>query len=147
MNDLQFREYSTNSADYDQAIELRNDLLRKPLGLDLLSEDLADEANQWHFGLWRAEHLAASVTIKPISPDRVKLRQMCVAKSEQGSGLGSQLVQQVEIELLKRGVREVELAARVAVVPFYNRLGYQSVGEQFTEVTIPHQKMVKRLVN
>ena len=35
--------------------------------------------------------------------------------------------------------------ARETAVPFYERLGYATVGARFEEVTIPHFKMEKRL--
>lgn len=35
------------SGDYDQALALRDRLLRKPLGLSLYDEDLSDEKNNY----------------------------------------------------------------------------------------------------
>jgi predicted GNAT family N-acyltransferase len=37
------------------------------------------------------------------------------------------------------------LHARETAVPFYNALGYNSVGAQFEEVGIPHFRMEKAL--
>jgi len=37
------------------------------------------------------------------------------------------------------------LHAREAAIPFYLRLGYELEGEPFTEVGIPHRRMVKLL--
>ena len=142
---IEFRQYSTDDTCYQQALVLRNQILRLPLGLDLQLEDLTEEVSQWHFGLWRGPNLVASVTIKPLRDGRVKLRQMCVSPDEQGNGLGSLLVKKVEEELVKHGITEIELAARATVVPFYQRLGYESIGPLFTEVTIAHQTMIKQL--
>jgi predicted GNAT family N-acyltransferase len=35
--------------------------------------------------------------------------------------------------------------ARETAVEFYEKYGYEKVGEQFIEVTVPHWEMVKRL--
>jgi len=43
------------------------------------------------------------------------------------------------------GYREIVLHARESAVRFYESVGYVAEGEAFTEVTIPHRKMVKRL--
>ena len=37
------------------------------------------------------------------------------------------------------------LNARTSAVPFYERLGYETRGEPFVEVTVPHLAMAKRL--
>ena len=39
----------------------------------------------------------------------------------------------------------VVLNARKSVVGFYQRLGYKNIGGEFTEVTILHQTMQKKL--
>jgi predicted GNAT family N-acyltransferase len=35
--------------------------------------------------------------------------------------------------------------ARKTAMGFYEKLGYEKIGDEFTEVTIPHYKMEKRL--
>lgn len=147
MADFQFCEYSIGDEIYAAALHLRNGILRVPLGLDLSAIDYKDDASQRHFGFVCGERIVASVTIKPLHEGLVKLRQMCVDTEAQGTGLGRRLIEQVERVLAADGVVEIELAARANVVPFYERLGYQRVGEEFLEVTIPHQKMMKRLIH
>ncbi|GAA5134945.1 hypothetical protein GCM10023213_07420 [Prosthecobacter algae] len=51
----------------------------------------------------------------------------------------------MEEVLQREGVRQFTLHARSSVLGFYSRLGYLPVGEEFTEVGIPHRKMVKEL--
>jgi predicted GNAT family N-acyltransferase len=43
------------------------------------------------------------------------------------------------------GYKLITLNARMPAVPFYSRLGYEVVGEEFIEVTIPHLAMRKEL--
>lgn len=147
MTDFLFREYSVDDEVYSAALQLRNRLLRLPLGLDLMDEDLTEDASQRHFGMCHGDQIVASVSIKPLTGGLVKLRQMCVEIDAQRTGLGRKLIEQVEPILAADGIAEIELAARVTAVPFYERLGYRSVGSSFFEVEIPHQKMVKRLLN
>jgi predicted GNAT family N-acyltransferase len=42
---------------------------------------------------------------------------------------------------------EVYLHAQVAAIPFYKRHGFTVNGEQFMDAGMPHQSMVRRLVN
>ena len=140
-----FSEVPYGSRHYRQALRLRQEVLRDPLGLPMSEADLAGEELQHHYGLLAGDELAACVVIKPLSKTHCKLRQMAVSPSHQASGLGRRLIEAVEENLRQRGFESIEMAARETAVGFYERLGFQRVGEPFIEVTIPHFKMEKSL--
>ncbi len=48
-DDIQLAEAPYGSALYAQALRLREAILRKPLGLTLSAEELADDAHRRHF--------------------------------------------------------------------------------------------------
>jgi predicted GNAT family N-acyltransferase len=143
--DLEFRSIAPDSEAYRLECELRNEVLRRPLGLDLRDEDLTAEAGHFHFGLFDGESLVASVIVMPLTPSEVKLRQMAVAPAAQGRGLGRLLLERLHAELRRQGCERVILHARLTAVGFYSKLGYRCEGEEFTEVGIPHRRMWKRL--
>lgn len=138
-------EFDCDSADYEQALAMRQAILRQPLGLDLFSEDLSQETHYRHFGLKDGDQLVAYVMSVPASPATVTIRQMCVLPEYRGQRLGYELLTEVQQRLKQSGITEIELAARVPVVPFYEKLGYEKSGKEFLSVTIPHQWMRKRL--
>jgi predicted GNAT family N-acyltransferase len=142
---LRFMEADFGTPRYDATIELRNRILRKPLGLDLFREDRTPEAEQRHFALWLDDLPIACAIIQQLTGDTAKLRQMCVATDWQRSGLGKRLIDRIEQVVRAEGIMRIELAARLPVTGFYQRLGFQPEGDPFIEVTIPHQKMVKDL--
>ena len=45
------------------------------------------------------------------------------------------------------GVEQIVLHSRVTVCGFYDSLGFETVGERFEEVGIPHRKMVLSLAS
>lgn len=141
----EFIEIQWRSDRYEEEVALRDRLLRSPLGLVFDQDDLAAEKDHLHFGLLENDILIACLVITPMSPSHGKIRQMCVDEARQRSGLGAMLVSAVERELVERGFKSVELAARDIATGFYERLGYTVEGEPFIEVTIPHYKMIKRL--
>ena len=49
----------------------------------------------------------------------------------------------VELQKLakKRGYKGVQLAAQIQAISFYQRLGYESVGESFMDAGIEHRLM------
>jgi predicted GNAT family N-acyltransferase len=44
-----------------------------------------------------------------------------------------------------RGYKVLHMHARKSAVGFYKKLGYEVVGDEFEEVTIPHYEMQKNL--
>jgi len=143
---MEFIEIVFDSPMYQAELELRNSILRAPLGLALSVEDLKNEELQLHFGIVESDTLLACLVIKPIDQSQVRLRQMAVAKTHQGQGLGSLLVSQTESMLRARGFNEVLLHARQTAIGFYQHLGYSISGEIFTEIGIPHINMNKAIL-
>ena len=66
------------SEDYDQALALRDRLLRKPLGLSLYDEDLSDEKNNYHLGIFRGPELAAVLVLIPRDSTTLQMRQVAL---------------------------------------------------------------------
>ena len=139
-------EITYGADEYGQECELRQEVLRKPLGRDLYAEDLGVEREQMHFGLFDDDGpLLACVVAEPFSQTEAKLRQMAVRPSRQGQGCGRLLLEGVERALAWRGFAQVHLHARLTASGFYERLGYARVGPDFFEVGLPHVQMVKSI--
>jgi predicted GNAT family N-acyltransferase len=132
---------------YRMACALRQEVLRQPLGLDLFQEDLDGEASQQHFGWFEAGELVACAIAVPQSATHATIRQMAVEASHRGKGYGSKLLSHIETQLVRAGYRTVSLHARETAVTFYEKAGYQAIGERFVEIGIAHFKMSKQLVS
>jgi len=144
--DLYFHEIAFGSGEYEQTCELRNEVLRLPLGLNLYSEDLELEKEQWHFGLFDHDTaLIACVIAVPQASGQAKLRQMAVKAGHEGKGIGRRLLLSVEELLVARGATQLSLHARISAGGFYEKLGYVYSGVPFIEVGIPHIRMEKQL--
>lgn len=129
---------------YESALALRNAVLRSPLGRTLDDEDLDGEDKQLHFGIMGPkDKLLACISAKKLDGNHYKLRQMAVSFDYQRQGLGSKLLCNAERELVKNGALVISLHARESAIKFYEKLGFQCVGELFFEVGIPHIKMAK----
>lgn len=62
---------------------------------------------------------------------QMQLRGMAVLPEAQGSGIGKMLVHAAEIYAKERGTTLLWFNARINAVHFYERLGYQIMGEAF----------------
>ena len=143
---MRFREIEFESAEFQKELALRQQILRTPLGLNLLDEAIDSERFQKHFGLFDSnEDLIACVVAILLSPKKAKFRQMAVSNAHQGRGYGRQIIEELETHLAREGVEHLSLHARLTAVGFYEKLGYTKVGSEFIEVSVPHVKMEKRL--
>ncbi len=141
---MEFLEIEWCTPLYQEALDLRHRVLREPLGLRLTAEELDGEYADLHFGLRNgSENLVAVLSAKPLTSSAVKLRQMAVDPEKQGEGLGAKLLGEVESALEKKGYSQFQLNARETAIGFYEKAGYTAVGETFTEISLPHRKMVK----
>lgn len=141
--ELQVIDYTSDF--YPQVLELRNHLLRKPLGLDLFDEDLSEDRDQYVVIALEDREILGCLMLKIIDKDTVKYRQMAVKRTAQGRGVGTTLIRYADNFCFLNDYTKVELHARVPVRGFYERNGFQADGNEFIEVGIPHIFMHKTL--
>jgi GNAT superfamily N-acetyltransferase len=134
------------SPEYQQMVQLRNDILRKPLGLVFEKEELEKEAEDILIGAFEDDKLLGCCMLIETEPGTVRLRQMAVPKNLQGKGVGRALMQFAENIARDRGYRKITMHARKTATGFYEKLGYNISGGEFIEVTLPHVVMEKRLI-
>jgi ribosomal protein S18 acetylase RimI-like enzyme len=131
--------------EYKQMVQLRNDILRKPLGLNLTAEELEKEKEEILIGAFEEEKMLGCCMLITMDPITVRLRQMAVLNNQQGKGIGRALMQFAENIARDRGFRKITMHARKTAIGFYEKLGYAVNGDQFEEVSIPHFIMEKVL--
>lgn len=134
------------SSEYLQAVELRRQVLRLPLGLDFTEEQLASEIDSFHFVGDVEGFVLATAIATPIDLETVKIRQVAVSQTQQGKGYGRDIMLCAEDWAREMEYKSVILHARAAVTDFYLKLGYELFDEPFEEVGIPHRKMRKSLI-
>ena len=145
MPDYIFQPITFASTDYSKVVQLRSLVLRQPLGLHFTSNDLKWDQHELIFALMLKNSPIACVQIRPLSKTLVKLRQMAVNPAYQRQGLGKKLIQKVEVYLQTQGVRHIELNARKTALKFYQKLGYKITSDEFSEIGLPHFKMMKKI--
>jgi predicted GNAT family N-acyltransferase len=130
---------------YRQALILREEILRRPLGLTISPEELADDETRQHFCALLLGGVVGCVSLKPLGEALVQLKQMAVAGERQRRGIGRRLLLHVEAWAGTSGFRLIVLHARTGAEAFYAAHGYLAEGDPFEENTLPHVRMSKRL--
>lgn len=133
------------SKDYQKMVDMRFNILRKPLGLEFLPDELAREKEDVLIGCFEEDKLEGCCLLTKLDAQTVKLRQMAVTSGLQGKGIGRVLLIFAENIARDRGYKKITMNARKNAIGFYEKLGYNVVGDEFIEVTLPHFKMEKEL--
>jgi N-acetylglutamate synthase-like GNAT family acetyltransferase len=133
------------SKDYQKMVDLRYEILRKPLGLKFSEEELEKEKEDILIGAFDDDVLLACCLITREKGNTCRLRQMAVQNNMQGKGIGATMMNFAENVARDRGFRTMSMHARKTAIGFYEKLGYKVDGDEFQEVTIPHFVMLKVL--
>jgi GNAT superfamily N-acetyltransferase len=133
------------TAEYQQMVKLRDDILRKPLGLGFTPAELESEKDNMLIAAFEEERMLGCCMLVEEQPGTVRLRQMAVLNDLQGKGIGRALMNFAENLARDRGYRILRMHARANAIGFYEKVGYRVKGEKFVEVTIPHYVMEKQL--
>ncbi len=144
-DDITISQITSSSDKYQAVWELREEILRKPLGLSLKNEDLGRDQIDTIMIAECAAELIACLMLQQKGDKVVQLRQMAVSNAWQGKGIGRQLVLAAEKYCSEQGYNKITLHARKVAVGFYRGLGYTVAGDEFTEVGIPHLMMEKNI--
>lgn len=137
-------EYGTEL--YQQMVQLRFLVLRKPLGLTYTQDDLNKDQSFFLFALkdMHSGDLLACCCLENLHPI-YRLRQMAVHPDFQRQSIGTLLLSEVENWVKKKLGNHITMHARAYAIPFYNSNGYKLEGDEFMEVGIPHYVMSKLL--
>ncbi len=143
---MTFELITYGSSEYLQMVELRYQILRKPLGLDFSEEYLSKEKSDYLCVCKESDRTIGACILTPIDSNIIQLRQMAVDTDYQGKGIGQKLIDFAEQTAIDNGFHKIVLHARKTAVPFYEKLDYMIISDEFTEVGILHYEMEKNIL-
>jgi len=135
-------DYGTD--EYKKLVALREEVLRKPLGLFFTQEELELEKEHVHIGGFLGQELCATAVLVP-EGNELKMQRVVTKAHLQGKGIGSALMSFCEDYAKKHGYKSIYCHARGTAIPFYLKNHYILEGEPFDEDGIPHHKMRKSI--
>lgn len=142
---IQVRQIAYGSVEYAESLRLRNEVLRRPLGMDLANDDLSGDVGALHIGAFAGERLVGILLLRTVGEGVLQMKQVAVDESLRGQSVGRKIVEYAETLAAAQGCAEIVLHAREVAVPFYEKLGYAREEERFEEIGIPHYVMNKKL--
>ena len=144
MTPITFKIIPHGGPDYEAAVALREEMLRKPLGLRFHPAELEQEKAHIHIAGFQDDVLIATAVLVP-QGEHSKMQRVVVSTAFQSTGVGSQMMQFCEAYAKAQGMLSIYCHARDIAVPFYLKNSYLPEGDYFEEQTIPHLKMRKML--
>lgn len=142
---MPIKQIDHGTKEYQQMVELRNEILRKPLGLTFDPKELAREKDDVLIGAFEEDKMLGCCLLTKVDNLCVRLRQMAVQNNLQGKGIGATMMNYAENVARDAGYNKIIMHARKPTVPFFEKLGYKVTGNEFVEITIPHFIMEKKL--
>ncbi|MFB6130513.1 MAG: GNAT family N-acetyltransferase [Salinigranum sp.] len=103
------------------------------------------ESESIHFVAYESGRPVGAARLRPLDGDVGKVERVAVVPAVRGEGWGRRLMDAVESAARRRGMGRLTLHAQASVVGFYDRLGYERVGDVFAEAGIEHVEMVASL--
>jgi GNAT superfamily N-acetyltransferase len=104
---LKILDYGSN--EYRQMVKLRDDVLRKPLGLGFTNNELEDEKDNMLIGAFDDDRLLGCCMLVEEKAETVRLRQMAVLNDLQGKGIGRALMTFAENLARDRGYKKISM--------------------------------------
>ena len=145
MSEIVVRDIQWGTKEYEDELDLRNEIMRVPLGLNLYQQDLSQANTYWHVGAFDGGRLVGTLLFIDRGEGVTQMRQVAVDESCRRQGVGRKMVAYGE-ELMKgKGFSTIVLDARKVALDFYLALGYQVTSEELILSGIPHFKMKKEL--
>ncbi|WP_301923924.1 GNAT family N-acetyltransferase [Ferruginibacter sp.] len=143
---MALKQIDHGSNAYHQMVQLRMEILRKPLGLSFTKEELDNEKNDILIAAFDEDEILGCCILTKIDKTHIRLRQMAVQKNLQAKGIGESIISFAENIARDNGYKILTMHARDSATGFYEKFGYIIKGEQFEEVKTLHHVMEKILV-
>ena len=143
-HDLDVRVVRTDEQ-YDDALDVRYAVFvdEQDVPEDLEVDEHEDESV--HFVAYREGDPVGAARLREKGERTAKVERVAVVAEFRGEGYGREIMREVEGVAAARGYDRVALHAQTHAAPFYDRLDYERVGEEFEEAGIPHVTMEKAL--
>lgn len=134
-----------DSEQYLDSLTLRNEVFRKPFGLDIKNDDLDEDKVMDMYGAYIGDKLIGTVFLKEKDRSTAQIKTVAILEEFRGIGLGRYLLEFIEDLARERGYNQADLMARMSCRDFYGKLGYRAISETYDYKTIPHLDMTKTL--
>lgn len=141
------RTMKYGSQDYLQSINLRDLILRKPIGRSIKDDNLVQEQSPdyHHIGAFIDNNLVGTIILIKRNSLTCQMKQFAVDNTIQSKGIGSKIIKFTEQYAKEQGFKQILVHARKTALQFYQKMDYPVISDEFYEVGIPHRELLKEI--
>lgn len=132
---------ATSQADWEACKAIRFAVFVDEQGVPAEIELDEKDADARHWLALDGHRPVATARALALPEDTWKIGRVAVQADQRGKGVGLAVMRVIATEARLAGAKRLVLESQVHAMPFYARLGYAPVGEEFMEAGIPHRKM------
>lgn len=103
------------------------------------------ENSSLHGTLYSSNQAIATVRLFPLNSDCYKVQRVAVLKEFRKKGFGKKLMLESEKKAKEMGAEFIELDSQNKAIPFYKKLAYKIISDEFLDAGILHHKMKKHI--
>ncbi len=135
---------TTTEKDLQNAWSVRKKVFvdEQKVPIDLEIDEHEDEAT--HFVLYDQEQPVGAGRFRHVD-GKGKVERICILPSHRQKGAGTQLMKAIENYAKEQAIPTLTLNAQTDAIPFYEKLHYEVVSEEFLDAGIPHRTMEKEI--
>ncbi|MCM3586184.1 GNAT family N-acetyltransferase [Mesobacillus maritimus] len=134
----------TNEKELNDAFQVRKKVFVDEQNVPMEEEIDQYEETSTHFVLYHQREPVATGRFRIL--DGVgKVERICVLSTQRGTGAGKAIMEKIEQYAKSKGVGALKLNAQTHAIPFYSKLGYEVISEEFLDAGIPHKTMKKTI--
>jgi isohexenylglutaconyl-CoA hydratase len=141
---LECRRVGMDDPLFEAILDLRDSVLRAPLGRPTARLEAERDARGVHFAAIEAGAVVGCLALYP-QGEFATLRSMAVAPDRQGAGVGAELYAYAEEWARTEGIKAIEAEGRSTALGFYEAQGFRIEGDEYLGHGIPHRKARKEL--
>jgi len=134
--------YQDRTADIKQ---IRTEVFQHEQGISSDLEFDGLDASATHLLAYLDGKAIATARIRAIAPDTVKIERLAVLSGYRHQGIGKSLMQSALSLIAEQGKKLAVVHAQAYIAKLYTSLGFEIVGEKFSEAGIDHVKMIKQI--
>lgn len=140
---LSFRTVPFGSPEYGEALRIREEVMRRPLGLCLSEEDLKGEETRIHIAGYAGAEQVCGCSLNMVHKRLALIAFFYVRPEYQGQGCGRGMMRFIEAYAAASGVGRLYAEARESARGFYEKCGFRKSGKAYVDTGLRHQDMKK----
>ncbi|MGX6961631.1 GNAT family N-acetyltransferase [Vagococcus xieshaowenii] len=131
---------------YQEALRIRREVfvieqqIPESIEIDSLEKECL------HIVQYNGDIPVATARLYPVDDTTWKIQRVAVKKEFRRQQMGRQLLEEIARLAEEKRIQTLTLNAQVESIGFYKALGYQTVGEPFTEASILHNQMKRFII-